>query len=292
MIRSMTGYGKSMTDTGQKKLTVEIRSLNSKQLDISAKLPWIYREKEIELRNMISQALGRGKVDLNVSFDIIDEGPHTVINRNAVGTWYRQLKEIAGEIGIDADDTGLLQIVMRLPESIKSEKPELTDEEWNMLRNTVADAIVILDNFRIEEGKSLENDLRKSIALIQQYLEEVKTFEAGRIVRIRERIVASLNEIIGSVNADSNRLEQELVYWLEKLDINEEKVRLGKHCEYFLESLSSGESNGKTLSFIAQELGREINTIGSKANDASIQKLVVMMKEELEKIKEQVQNAL
>lgn len=292
MIRSMTGYGKSMTDTGQKKLTVEIRSLNSKQLDISAKLPWIYREKEIELRNMISQTLGRGKVDLNVSFDIIDEGPHTVINRNAVGTWYRQLKEIAGEIGIDADDTGLLQIVMRLPESIKSEKPELTDEEWNMLRNTVADAIVILDNFRIEEGKSLENDLRKSIALIQQYLEEVKTFEAGRIVRIRERIVASLNEIIGSVNADSNRLEQELVYWLEKLDINEEKVRLGKHCEYFLESLSSGESNGKTLSFIAQELGREINTIGSKANDASIQKLVVMMKEELEKIKEQVQNAL
>lgn len=292
MIRSMTGYGKSMTDTGQKKLTVEIRSLNSKQLDISAKLPWIYREKEIELRNMISQTLGRGKVDLNVSFDIIDEGPHTVINRNAVGTWYRQLKEIAGEIGIDADDTGLLQIVMRLPESIRSEKPELTDEEWNMLRNTVADAIVILDNFRIEEGKSLENDLRKSIALIQQYLEEVKTFEAGRIVRIRERIVASLNEIIGSVNADSNRLEQELVYWLEKLDINEEKVRLGKHCEYFLESLSSGESNGKTLSFIAQELGREINTIGSKANDASIQKLVVMMKEELEKIKEQVQNAL
>ena len=292
MIRSMTGYGKSMTDTGQKKLTVEIRSLNSKQLDISAKLPWIYREKEIELRNMISQTLGRGKVDLNVSFDIIDEGPHTVINRNAVGTWYRQLKEIAGEIGIDADDTGLLQIVMRLPESIKSEKPELTDEEWNMLRNTVADAIVILDNFRIEEGKSLENDLRKSIALIQQYLEEVKTFEAGRIVRIRERIVASLNEIVGSVNADSNRLEQELVYWLEKLDINEEKVRLGKHCEYFLESLSSGESNGKTLSFIAQELGREINTIGSKANDASIQKLVVMMKEELEKIKEQVQNAL
>lgn len=288
----MTGYGKSMTDTGQKKLTVEIRSLNSKQLDISAKLPWIYREKEIELRNMISQTLGRGKVDLNVSFDIIDEGPHTVINRNAVGTWYRQLKEIAGEIGIDADDTGLLQIVMRLPESIKSEKPELTDEEWNMLRNTVADAIVILDNFRIEEGKSLENDLRKSIALIQQYLEEVKTFEAGRIVRIRERIVASLNEIVGSVNADSNRLEQELVYWLEKLDINEEKVRLGKHCEYFLESLSSGESNGKTLSFIAQELGREINTIGSKANDASIQKLVVMMKEELEKIKEQVQNAL
>ena len=288
----MTGYGKSITDTGQKKLTVEIRSLNSKQLDISTKLPWIYKEKEIELRNMISQSLGRGKIDLSVSFDIIDEEPQTMINKNAVGTWYRQLKEITDEIGIEADDTGLLQIIMRLPETVKSEKPELTEKEWLMFRDAVADALKNVDQYRLEEGKSLETDMRKSIALILQYLEEIKGFEAGRIVRIRERIINSLNEIKGSVNADSNRLEQELTYYLEKLDINEEKVRLAKHCDYFIESLSSTEANGKTLSFITQEIGREINTIGSKANDASIQKLVVMMKEELEKIKEQVQNAL
>lgn len=292
MVRSMTGYGKSITDTGQKKLTVEIRSLNSKQLDISTKLPWIYKEKEIELRNMISQSLGRGKIDLSVSFDIIDEEPQTMINKNAVGTWYRQLKEITDEIGIEADDTGLLQIIMRLPETVKSEKPELTEKEWLMFRDAVADALKNVDQYRLEEGKSLETDMRKSIALILQYLEEIKGFEAGRIVRIRERIINSLNEIKGSVNADSNRLEQELTYYLEKLDINEEKVRLAKHCDYFIESLSSTEANGKTLSFITQEIGREINTIGSKANDASIQKLVVMMKEELEKIKEQVQNAL
>ncbi|MFO7574868.1 MAG: YicC/YloC family endoribonuclease [Bacteroidales bacterium] len=292
MIRSMTGYGKSITDTGQKKLNVEIRSLNSKQLDISSKLPWIYKEKEIELRTMISQSLGRGKIDLIVSFDIIDEEPQTVINKNAVGRWYRQLKEIMDETGIKADDNGLLQIIMRLPESIRSEKPELTEEDWLTFRDTVTDAIKIVDEYRIEEGKALEKDMRKSTAAILKYLEEVKGFEADRIVRIRERIVSSLNEIKGSVNADSNRLEQELIYYLEKLDINEEKVRLEKHCDYFIESLSSDEPNGKTLSFITQEIGREINTIGSKANDASIQKLVVMMKEELEKIKEQVQNVL
>jgi uncharacterized protein (TIGR00255 family) len=288
----MTGFGKSTSDTSQKKINVEIRSLNSKQLDISSKLPWIYKEKEIELRNMISQSLGRGKIDLIVSFDIIDEEPQTVINKNAVARWYKQLKEITDETGIKADDNSLLQIIMRLPESIRSEKPELTEEEWLTFRETVADTINIVNEYRIEEGKALEKDLKKSITAILQYLEEVKGFEADRIVRIRERITTSLNEIKGTVNADSNRLEQELMYYLEKLDINEEKVRLGKHCDYFIESLSSEEPNGKTLSFIAQEIGREINTIGSKANDASIQKLVVMMKEELEKIKEQVQNVL
>lgn len=292
MVRSMTGYGKSITDTGQKKLTVEIRTLNSKQLDISSKLPWIYKEKEMELRNMISQSLGRGKIDISVSFDIIDEEPQTLINKNAVGRWYRQLKEITDETGIKTDDGSLLQIIMRLPESIRSEKPELTEEDWLTLRDTVTDAIRIVDDYRMEEGKALDKDMRRSVASILKNLEEVKSFEADRIVRIRERIVASLNEIKGSVNADSNRLEQELIYYLEKLDINEEKVRLEKHCDYFVESLSSDEPNGKTLSFIAQEIGREINTIGSKANDASIQKLVVMMKEELEKIKEQVQNVL
>ncbi len=288
----MTGYGKSVTDTGQKKVTVEIRSLNSKQLDINTKLPWIYREKEIELRNIISQSLGRGKIDLIVTFDVIDEEPQAVINRNAVGNWYRQLKEITADHGITTDDNTLMQIIMRLPESIRSEKPELTEEEWLTLSNTVNDAIRELDLYRIEEGKALETDMRGSVVSIIKHLEEVKVYEAGRIVRIRERIVSSLDKIAGSVNADSNRLEQELTYYLEKLDINEEKVRLAKHCDYFVESLASDESNGKTLSFIAQEIGREINTIGSKANDASIQKLVVMMKEELEKIREQVQNVL
>ena len=288
----MTGYGKATADTGQKKLSVEIKSLNSKQLDINSKLPWIYKEKDIEIRNLISQKLGRGKIDLYVSFDIIDEDSLQVINSPAVRNYYRQLMDIAGELGIEANGSSLMQIVMRLPEVVKTEKPELAEGEWKLLRQLITDALAMLDIYRIEEGKSIESDIRNSVSRITDYLAQVEPFEEDRIVKIREKLESALGELNGSVAPDGNRLEQELIYYVEKFDINEEKVRLRKHCEYFLETLAVDNANGRTLAFITQEMGREINTIGSKANDASMQKLVVMMKEELEKVKEQVLNVL
>lgn len=292
MVRSMTGYGKAIADTGVKKLTVEIKSLNSKQLDINAKLPWMYKEKEIEIRNILSQRVGRGKVDLSVSYDVIDEEMVPVINKTTVKNYFRQLQEVNNELGIESDNINLLQIVMRLPETVRSERPELSPDEWKILRQLIIDAVAMLDIYRAEEGKALENDMRNSAAKILKYLDEIIPFEENRIVKIRERLESMLNEHKVSASVDRNRFEQEMIYYLEKIDINEEKVRLRKHCEYFLDTLAVDEANGKALSFIVQELGREINTIGSKANDASIQKLVVMMKEELEKIKEQTLNVL
>lgn len=292
MVRSMTGYGKAIADTGAKKLTVEIKSLNSKQLDINTKLPWMYKEKEIEIRNIISQKVGRGKVDLSVSYDVIDEEMVPVINKTTVKNYFRQLQEVNNELGIESDNINLLQIIMRLPETVRSEKPELSPDEWEVLRQMINDAVAMLDIYRAEEGKALENDMRNSVEKILRYLGEIVPFEEKRIIKIRERLESMLNEHNLSGSVDRNRFEQEMIYYLEKIDINEEKVRLRKHCEYFTETLAVDDANGKTLSFIVQELGREINTIGSKANDASIQKLVVMMKEELEKIKEQTLNVL
>jgi uncharacterized protein (TIGR00255 family) len=292
MVRSMTGYGKAIADTGAKKLTVEIKSLNSKQLDINTKLPWMYKEKEIEIRNIISQKVGRGKVDLSVSYDVIDEEMVPVINKNTVKNYFRQLQEVNNELGIESDNINLLQIIMRLPETVRSEKPELSPDEWDVLRQLINDAVAMLDIYRAEEGKALEHDMRNSVEKILRYLGEIVPFEEQRIMKIRERLESMLNEHNLSGSVDRNRFEQEMIYYLEKIDINEEKVRLRKHCEYFTETLAVDDANGKALSFIVQELGREINTIGSKANDASIQKLVVMMKEELEKIKEQTLNVL
>ena len=291
MIRSMTGYGKSVLETPQKKISVEIRSLNSKQADLNTKVPWLYKEKEIEIRNLLSKKLERGKIDLFISFDIMDDELMPVINKASVKNYYRQLSEVSSELGID---TGVeaLSIIMRLPEALKSEKPELTDEEWKMALKMIEDALKLVDNYRIEEGKALAKDLSASVNKILAFLEDIAPYEAERIAKVREKLTASLNDTIGSENVDMNRFEQEIIFYLEKLDINEEKVRLRKHCDYFIETMNGKDSNGKMLSFIAQEMGREINTIGSKANDASIQKIVVMMKDELEKIKEQVLNVL
>lgn len=288
----MTGYGRAVTETDQKKITVEIKSLNSKQLDINTKIPWIYREKEIDIRNIISQSAGRGKVDVIITLDQFDEEMHTNINRKSVKNYFSQLSEIAGELGVAPDDTQLLQIIMRLPESVKSEKPELPEEEWIALKYAIGAALVSLDDYRAGEGKALENDMAGSVVKILDYLESVEPYEKERITRIREKLTSSILELNSQITPDQNRLEQELIYYLEKFDINEEKVRLRKHCDYFTETLGSADANGRTLGFIAQEMGREINTIGSKANNASIQKLVVMMKEELEKIKEQSMNVL
>jgi len=291
MIKSMTGYGKSIAEIPGKKVTVEIRSLNSKSLDINMRLPWLYKEKESEIRNLLSQKLDRGKIDLTVNFDILDSEIIPVINKSVVKDYYAQMKEIAGELNIKADDQ-LLAVIMRMPDALRTEKPELREEEWNTVRDKIAESATMLDQYRIEEGKSIDADMRHSVEKIQNLLKDIESFEGDRIVRLREKLKKSLLDNAGTENIDMNRFEQELIFYLEKMDINEEKVRLKKHCEYLMEKIVSEPPNGKILSFIAQEIGREINTIGSKANDASIQKLVVMMKDELEKIKEQTLNVL
>lgn len=291
MIKSMTGYGKATVETAQKKITFEIKSLNSRQLDISTKLPYIYREKEPEIRNMISRMLGRGKIDLAIFFDMISEEGISVINKAAVRNYYNQIKEIAGELNISFEEN-FFNAVIKLPEALKNEKSELSQEEWDLARGKITESISSLDSYRIEEGVAMEADLRKSIARILTLLKEAEEFEPGRIIKVREKLASILNENTGSENIDRNRFEQELIFYLEKYDFNEEKVRLRKHCDYFAETIDTEPPNGKILNFIAQEMGREINTLGSKANDASIQKIVVMMKDELEKIKELTLNIL
>ena len=287
----MTGYGKAIAETPQKKITIEIKSLNSKQLDLNTKLPWLYKEKEPEIRNLVSQKLDRGKIELTVYFDMLDEDVATTINKPAVKNYYNQFLEIASELRIDLDDQ-IFTAIMKLPDTLKTEKREMPEDEWDLARNKIIESIEMLDAYRIEEGNSIMTDLKKCIGKIFSLLEKVETFEQGRITKIREKLIALLEENVGSENIDKNRFEQELIFYLEKYDINEEKVRLRTHCDYFLETINTPSPNGKILNFISQEIGREINTIGSKANDASIQKLVVMMKDELEKIKEQTLNIL
>jgi uncharacterized protein (TIGR00255 family) len=291
MIKSMTGYGKSITETPQKKITIEIKSLNSKQLDLNSKLPWLYKEKEIEIKSLISQKLERGKIDLSIFFDVLDDEYIPSINKSIVKNYFNQLKEISDELSLDLNEH-ILSTIMRLPETLKTEKPEIGAEEWELVRRQLQEALDMLDLYRIEEGNALEKDIRNNLNRIISSLESIESFEEGRITKVRDKLLSILNENVNSENIDKNRFEQELIFYLEKFDINEEKVRLKKHCEYFLESLETPSPNGKILSFITQEIGREINTIGSKANDASIQKLVVMMKDDLEKIKEQTLNVL
>jgi len=287
----MTGYGKAIAETPQKKITIEIKSLNSKQLDLNTKLPWLYKEKEPEIRNLISQKLDRGKIELAIFFDILDGEVATVINKSAVRNYYNQFKDIASDLKIDLDDQ-IFSAIMKLPDTLKTGKPDLPETEWIQVINKITESISMLDLYRIEEGKSIMTDFQKCIGKIMSLLDSVETFEAGRITRIREKLLTILADNPGTENLDKNRFEQELIFYLEKYDINEEKVRLKTHCEYFLETTKTPSPNGKILNFITQEIGREINTIGSKANDASIQKLVVMMKDELEKIKEQTLNVL
>jgi len=291
MIKSMTGYGKSIAETPQKKITIEIKSLNSKQLDVNSKIPWLFKEKEPEIKSLISQKLERGKIDISIFFDVLDDEYIPVINKSIVRNYYYQLKEISEELNLDLNEN-ILSTILRLPEALKNEKPELNEEEWEFVRKYLLDAINMLDLYRIEEGNALEKDLRNNIGRLILSLENIESFEEGRILKVREKLLSILNENVNSENIDKNRFEQELIFFLEKYDINEEKVRLKKHCEYFIETLDTPSPNGKILNFISQEIGREINTIGSKANDASIQKLVVMMKDDLEKIKEQTLNVL
>ncbi|NPA36903.1 MAG: YicC family protein [Chlorobi bacterium] len=291
MIFSMTGYGKATCEFPQKKINIEIRSLNSKQLDINARIPGLYREKEIEIRNMISNRLFRGKVD--ISFFVEAETPDKVtkINTSIIESYYEQLKPVAEKLNIN-NSVDYLRIIMPLPDTTKTEQTELDPKEWTELKKAIEKAIDDIVEFRKQEGLSLENEITQRIKNISNLLKEVEPLEKERIEKIKERLNDGLQLLNDKSNIDENRFEQELIYYLEKLDITEEKVRLANHLSYFLETIKTDKPVGKKLGFITQEIGREINTLGSKANDANLQRIVIKMKDELEKIKEQILNVL
>ena len=291
MIRSMTGYGKAECPLPDKKLTIEVKSLNSKQLDTNTRLPALYREKELEIRQIIAGAVERGKVECSFFYEFTENGSTGTINEHTVKNYYEQLYKISGELGLETS-LELLSTVMRLPDTIRNEKAELEEEEWGMVKKGLEDALQQLNAFRQQEGEALEQDMKERVRSISERLSRVEELEPDRIARIRERIGNNLSQFLEKEELDENRFEQELIYYLEKLDISEEKVRLANHCSYFMETLVSTGPVGKKLGFISQEMGREINTLGSKANHAEIQRLVVEMKDELERIKEQILNVL
>ncbi|HSP82169.1 MAG TPA: YicC/YloC family endoribonuclease [Gillisia sp.] len=285
MIQSMTGFGKSLLQLPTKKITVEIKSLNSKTLDLNARIPGQYREKELYLRNLIANSLTRGKVDFSLYVEVSAEETTAVINPAVVKKYMEQLKTI-----VDGDETELLKIAVRMPDVMKTEREELNETEFASIEEAVNFALEEINTFRTDEGLALENELKLRVSNIETLLENIIAMDPDRIAGVRERLrkgVADLKE-----NIDENRFEQELVYYIEKFDITEEKVRLDNHLSYFKDTLNSADSNGRKLAFISQEMGREINTIGSKSNFAPMQQLVVQMKDELEKVKEQLLNVL
>ena len=291
MIRSMTGYGKAECLLADKKLTIEIKSLNSKQLDTNTRLPSLYKEKELEIRQIIASTMERGKVECSFYYELTGETAPGTINEPVVKEYYQQLYKISGELGLQAS-LELLTTVMRMPDTIRTEKAELDDSEWSLVTDALKQALNNVNNFRVQEGESLDRDLRQRVDSIKRKLVDVERYEKERIDQVRERISKHLDELVMKDTVDENRFEQELIYYIEKLDISEEKVRLTNHCLYFLETLEDQAPAGKKLGFISQEMGREINTLGSKANHKEIQKLVVEMKDELERIKEQILNVL
>lgn len=294
MIKSMTGYGKAEAVLDHKKITVEIRSLNSKQLDLTVKVPAVYRQSEYEIRNRIGKRLQRGKIDAYVSYEITGDSVPVNIDRKTFTAYFGQIREIAAENGIDwngsALDAAVVPAVLRLPEVIQNDQQTVSEAETQALKRCVEEAVDHMEQFRIQEGTILIADLLRRIDRIEQLKEEIVPFEKARAETIKTRIRENIESL--GIPFDANRLEQEMIYYIEKLDITEEKVRLQNHCKYFREVARGEEAPGRKLGFIAQELGREINTLGSKANEATIQKKVVEMKDELEKIKEQVLNIL
>ena len=290
MVKSMTGFGKGEAALRNKKITVEIRSLNSKQLDLSLRLPAVYRQSEYEIRNLIARTIQRGKVDVFVTVESQAVETLARINREVFREYLRQMNDTLSFSGIDAGYDAILPVIMRLPDVVATEAEAISEEEHAALLAAVEAAAAHLDAFREQEGAILIADLLRRVELIEQYKTEVVPFEKARTETVKARILDNLSKL--AVDVDRNRLEQEMIFYLEKLDITEEKVRLTNHCNYFREVASSEEGAGRKLGFIAQEMGREINTMGSKANEPNIQILVVKMKDELEKIKEQVLNIL
>ena len=288
MIQSMTGYGKSVLHLSDKKVTIEIKSLNSKNLDLNVRIPSYYRVKELAVRKELASSLVRGKVDFSIYIEMTADETSTTVNKGVVTEYMQQLRNVV-QTG-SSDDVELLKMAVKMPDALKTEREELNEGEWVEINAKIKEAIKEIIQYRIDEAASLEDDFKLRIKNIQSFLEEVKSFDEARIEFVKERLNKAIDEL--KVTTDENRFEQELIYYLEKLDINEEKVRLGNHLSYFLQELETPDSNGKKLGFIVQEIGREINTIGSKANFAPMQKAVIQMKNELEKIKEQILNVL
>lgn len=291
MIRSMTGFGKTEFEVGNKKITLEIKSLNSKQLDINTRIPAMYREKDIEIRRLISEMLTRGKVDFALYLDNLGTESTSRINSAIVKDYYNQLKDVHQELGLEINEN-IMQSIMRLPETVKMVYDELDETEWLMVRENLVKTLDELNRFRDQEGLALKVDIVANIANILDLLAQVEPFENQRMENVKTKIKESLDTLQLNGSVDKNRFEQELIYYMEKLDINEEKVRLTNHCSYFTETMNEDEPSGRKLGFIAQEIGREINTLGSKANESNLQRIVVQMKDNLEKIKEQVLNVL
>jgi uncharacterized protein (TIGR00255 family) len=285
MIYSMTGYGKSVLQLPTKKVTVELKSLNSKSLDLNARMPSIYREKELAIRKLLADKLERGKIDFSIYVEATAEDTSTQINTPVVKQYIEQLRKV-----VDGDEIELLKMAVRFPDALNTVREEIDETEWDIIQNEINKAVEDLSSHRLDEGKVLEQDFNKRVAIIDNLLDQVIAMDPERIIGVRERLLKGVEELKDKY--DENRFEQELVYYIEKFDITEEKVRLKNHLNYFMECINSEDSNGKKLGFISQEMGREINTIGSKSNYSAMQQLVVQMKDELEKIKEQLLNVL
>ena len=288
MIQSMTGFGKSVLQLPTKKITIEIKSLNSKNLDLNVRMPSYYKAKELNVRKKLASLLVRGKVDFSIFVEMTADETSTTVNKGVVKDYINQLKNVV-ETG-RASDVELLKMAISMPDALKTEREELDEKEWELIDANIDEALQNIIQYRIDEAASLEEDFKQRIVNIKKYLEEVKALDADRIENVKIRLQKAIGDL--QVEIDTNRFEQELIYYLEKLDINEEKVRLENHLNYFLETLATADSNGKKLGFIVQEMGREINTTGSKANFAPMQKAVIQMKNELEQIKEQILNVL
>jgi uncharacterized protein (TIGR00255 family) len=291
MIKSMTGFGKNVTELAGKKITIEVRSLNSKSLDLNLRMPYIYKAKELELRADISKQIERGKVDITIFTESTQEALPVAINKTLAKTYYKELKDLSDEL--NETNTNLLALVLKMPEVMKAEREvaDLDEAEWKQVKKAVDKAIDAFQEFRSDEGKILKKEFKTRIGIIEKLLKNVVDSDAARIENVRKRIKNNIAELVEKEKIDENRFEQEIIYYIEKLDITEEKLRLKTHLDYFIKTMEE-PSAGRKLGFISQEIGREINTIGSKANDAVVQKLVVQMKDELEKIKEQMLNVL
>lgn len=291
MLLSMTGYGRANGSFGDKSIAVEIRALNSKMTDLKMRLPGDYKEKEVEMRKIVTDHAERGKIDMIVEVQNADGAASVSLNEGLFRGYHKELSRLTTELGMGQTD--LLQAILRIPNVVAATSGEVDEEEWQAICETVDRALNTFKAFRQQEGLVLEADLRMRVATILSLLAEVNKFEQGRFTKMRERLRNNLEESVGKENLDNNRFEQEILYYLEKMDITEEKVRLEQHCKYFIEQIDvKNQSAGRTLNFISQEIGREINTLGAKAYDADLQKLVVQMKDELEKIKEQLANVL
>lgn len=291
MIKSMTGFGKATGEVNQKKITVEVKSLNSKQADISVRMPSFYKEKELTLRSLINKNLQRGKIELNLYAELLGETSSLHLNQELFEKYYNEFDAAAKSVNPN-HNSDIVGIISKLPDLMKSERSELDKDEWVGVLSIIENALTEINDFRQTEGKSLEDELTLRVNNISDLLVRVEQYEQERIETVKARIITNLKDVVDEKKIDKDRFEQELIYYIEKYDVTEEKIRLAQHCKYFMETMNSNISEGKKLGFICQEMGREINTLGSKANHVELQKIVVQMKDELEKIKEQILNIL